>query len=282
VQTPISVVIAAHNEASVIGKCLDTLLAGTRSGELDIVVVANGCSDDTAKIAAARPQVRVIELAEAGKANALNAGDAAAVGFPRVYLDADVVLTSGALRHLADALGNRGDGRATPLAVMPRRHLVTAGRPLLVRGFYAINARLPIYADALFGRGAMAISEAGRARFKAFPNSMADDTFLDSQFTSAEKREVTDAVSFVEVPLRTRDLIRVQTRIRAGNARLRAVDESIRPPARSDWFFDVVLKRPWLAPAGAAYVLVTGIAELRARGHAADHWGRDDSTRQTA
>jgi glycosyltransferase involved in cell wall biosynthesis len=280
--TPISVVIPAHNEASVIDKCLSALLADSRPGELDIVVVANGCSDDTARIAAARPQVRVIELAESGKANALNVGDAAAVGFPRVYLDADVVLTPGALRQFAAALHSDGRAGAAPLAVMPRRQLVTRGRPLLVRGFYAVNSRLSIYGDALFGRGAMAISEAGRARFVAFPDSMADDTFLDSQFASAEKREVTEAVSFVEVPMRSLDLIRVQTRIRLGNAKLRAADAGIRPPARTDWLFQVVLKRPWLIPAGFAYALVTGLAELKARGKVDDLWGRDDSTRQSA
>ncbi|MDI5941629.1 glycosyltransferase, partial [Micromonospora sp. DH15] len=85
--------IAAHDEANVIGGCLDALLADadTDAGvELDVVVVANGCTDDTARVAAARPGVRVVELAEAGKAHALNAGDAVVRGFPRFYLDAAV------------------------------------------------------------------------------------------------------------------------------------------------------------------------------------------------
>ena len=90
----ISVVIAAHNEAAVIGTCLDALIAP----DIDITVVANGCSDNTAAVAASRPGVRVIDLPAPGKSAALNAGDAVAVGFPRAYLDADIPLTAADMR----------------------------------------------------------------------------------------------------------------------------------------------------------------------------------------
>ncbi|MEH1165417.1 glycosyltransferase family 2 protein [Micromonospora sp. CPCC 205539] len=272
----ISVVIAAHNEARVIGGCLDALLADDGSDDLDIVVVANGCTDDTARVAAQRPGVRVIEVAEAGKANALNVGDSAAKGFPRIYLDADVVLTPGALHRMAAALT---EGDAAPLAVMPRRHLVTEGRPLAVHAYYAINTRLPIFADALFGRGAIAISAAGHQRFDRFPEQIADDLFLDSQFSSAEKREVADATSYVQAPRRTRDLLRTLARVRAGNTMLRASHTGVRASVPSSWLRDVVLPRPWLAPAATIYVAVTVAAALKARRHPRDAWGRDDSTR---
>ncbi|MFG1887593.1 glycosyltransferase family 2 protein [Micromonospora sp. NPDC049051] len=272
----ISVVMAAHNEARVIGGCLDALLADAAPGELDIVVVANGCTDDTARVAASRPGVRVIEVAQAGKSNALNVGDSAARGFPRIYLDADVVLSPGALREMAAVLSADG---TPPLAVMPRRHMVTEGRSLAVRAYYAINTRLPIFADALFGRGAMGVSAAGRKRFDRFPEQIADDLFLDSQFSSEEKREVTAATSYVQAPRRTRDLVRTLARVRAGNTMLRASHSGIRASAPSSWLRDVVLPRPWLAPAAVAYVAVTVAAALRSRRHPRNAWGRDDSTR---
>jgi glycosyltransferase involved in cell wall biosynthesis len=270
-----SVVIAAHNEEAVIGRCLDALLAdGT--GEVDITVVANGCTDRTAEVAAARAGVRVLTVPEAGKPGALNAGDRVAAGFPRVYLDADVVLSPGALAVFADALR---DSPST-LAVVPRRSLDLTGRPLLIRAFYAINARLPAYRHGLFGRGAIALSAAGRARFAAFPEQNADDLFLDGQFTDDEKDEVAGATSRVATPLRTRDLIRRLARVRAGNAAMRGASPGVRGSARSSWLRDVVLPRPWLAPAAVCYVAITLLAAVKARRQSPASWGRDASTRE--
>jgi glycosyltransferase involved in cell wall biosynthesis len=269
-----SVVIAAHNEAAVLGRCLDALLtAGT--GKLDVTVVANGCTDNTAAVAAARAGVRVVTVPEAGKPGALNAGDRVAVGFPRVYLDADVVLSPDALAALALALADS----PKLLAVVPSRSLDLTGRPLLVRAFYAINARLPAYRRGLFGRGAIVLSAAGRARFDTFPEQNADDLFLDSLFADDEKDEVGGATSRVATPTRTRDLVRRLARVRAGNAAMRTTTSGVRRSARSSWLRDVVVPRPWLAPAAACYVAITLVAAAKARSGAGG-WGRDVSSRQ--
>jgi glycosyltransferase involved in cell wall biosynthesis len=268
----ISVVIAAHNEEAVIGRCLDAI-AGNDG--LDITVVANGCTDRTAAVAAERPGVRVLDLPAAGKPGALNAGDAVAIGFPRLYLDADVVLSDGAIPALARAVE---DG---PLAVVPRRMLDVTRRPLSVRAYYAINAHLPAYHNALFGRGAIMLSEKGRARFTDFPSLTADDLFLDSLFADGERLEVPEVTSRVATPLKTADLVRRLSRVRAGNAALRREPASgVRSSIRSSWLRDVVVPRPWLAPAAAFYVGLIAAAELRARRGSADQWGRDESSRQ--
>jgi glycosyltransferase involved in cell wall biosynthesis len=267
-----SVVIAAHNEAPVIGRCLDALLADAAPGELDITVVANGCTDDTALLAAQR-RVRVIELGEAGKSAALNAGDRHAIGYPRIYLDADIVLPTAAARALAAAVGGQA------LAAVPRRELDLRGRPFLVRGFYAINSRLPMYRDGLFGRGAIALSAAGRSRFTEFPEVAADDLYLDSLFAPAEKAEVAAVTSIVATPRRTGDLVRRLTRVRRGNAVLRTSGQQIRRADRGAWLREVVLPRPWLAPAAVCYVGITLLAALAAR-RGQDTWGHDASSRQ--
>ena len=103
-----SIVIAAHNEAAVLGRCLDAVLTGAAPGEFDVTVVANGCTDATAEVATARPGVRVLDLPAAGKVGALNAGDAVAVGYPRIYLDADIVIPATGIRVLRDALDSAG------------------------------------------------------------------------------------------------------------------------------------------------------------------------------
>jgi glycosyltransferase involved in cell wall biosynthesis len=271
-----SVVIAAHNEAAVLGRTLRTLLADAAPGEFEVVVVANGCTDDTAAVARSFPGVTVRELAAPSKPAALNAGDAAATGFPRIYLDADITLTAAGVRALVAALTEPG-----VLAAAPGRRLDTTGRPLLVRAYYAINGRHPAYRNALFGRGAIALSAAGRARFGPFPDVIADDLFLDAQFGSAEKREIGSVCTVVATPRRTADLLRRLVRVRAGNAMLRAADGQVRRARRGSWLVDVVLPRPWLLPAGVCYAGLTLLAAAAARRPAARRgWGRDESSRR--
>ncbi|MPZ26539.1 MAG: glycosyltransferase [Micromonosporaceae bacterium] len=267
----VSVVIAAHNEQAVLGRTLDALLGDGPDG-LDVTVVANGCTDGTAAVARARPGVRVIELAEASKPSALNAGDAVAVGFPRVYLDADISLPGAAVRRLAAAVSG------SALAAVPRRRLILTGRPLLVRAYYAVHTRLPVFAAGLFGRGVITLSAAGRARFDRFPDMIADDLFLDSRFTDAERRAVPEVEAPVATPLRTRDLLRRLARVRAGNAAMRDAAHGTRRASRLSWLRDVVLSRPWLAPAAVCYVGLTVTAALLAR-RRTDTWARDESSR---
>ncbi|HEY0701092.1 MAG TPA: glycosyltransferase [Micromonospora sp.] len=285
-----SVVIAAHNEEAVLGRCLRRLLADARPGEFEVVVVPHGCVDGTAAVARAVPGVTVVELPTPGKVPALNAGDAAATAFPRIYLDADVELDTAGARALAAAVTAPG-----VLAAAPRRVLDTTGRPLPVRAYFAVNGRLPAFRGALFGRGAVVLSAAGRARFDRFPEVLADDLFLDSLFTPGEKREVAEVASLVATPHRTGDLIRRLSRVRAGNAALRAAggapaggtgvtgaDTRVRPARRASWFFDVVLPRPWLLPAGVCYAALSVAAGLAARRSGQPSWARDESSRVAA
>ena len=273
-----SVIIAAYNEAAVIGRNLDRLLAGAAPGELEVVVVANGCVDATVAVASARG-VRVLDLPEPGKAAALNAGDAVATSTPRVYLDADVATTAATVRALTDVLTQPGsDGAPAPLAAVPDRHLVLTGRPLAVRCYYAIQSRLPAARTGLYGRGMVALSAAGRARFEQFPDVLADDLFLDSLFSATERVVLTSVTTDVETPRRTHDLVARLTRVRRGNAALREGQAGVRASSRTSWLSDVVLRRPWLAPAGVVYAVLTLVAERRAR-HGGERWELDTSSR---
>lgn len=272
-----SVVIAAHNEAAVIGRCLDAIIGSpTPDGQLEIVVVANGCTDGTAD-AARRPGVTVVDLPTPGKANALNVGDSRVRTFPRIYLDADVILSPNAIGEIARSMEETG-----ALAAVPVRRMVLRGRPLSVRAYYAIQSRLPAALSGLYGRGAIALSEKGRARFDDFPDATADDLFLDSLFADDERQVVTTATTHVAAPMRGADLVRRLVRVRAGNAAMRESSARVRRSSNTSWLTDVVVRRPWLAPAAAWYVAITLAAEVRARRMRRDGaiaWTRDQSTR---
>lgn len=278
-----TVVIAAHNEAAVIGRCLDRLLADARPGELEVIVSANGCTDATAEIARTRAGVTVVESPVAGKCGALNRAEAVAHSYPRVYLDADILVPTDTVRALVDAL----DRDPARLVATPSRVLDVAGRPLAVRAYYAVQSRLPVFEEGLFGRGLIAVSRCGRERFTEFPEILADDLFLDSLFSRAERVRLQGvATTVVQTPFTTAALLHRLVRVRRGNRALRsdapaAGPAVVRSTDSTSWLRDVVLRRPWLAPAAVLYVALTALAELASRrpSTGSDDWGHDETSR---
>ena len=129
------------------------------------------------------------------------------------------------------------------------------------------------------------LSAGGRGRFGRFPDVIADDLFLDSLFTAGEKREVDSVSVRIAAPRRTRDLLRRLTRVRRGNAGMRATlpgRRGVRGGARTSWLRDVTLRNPALIPAATCYAGITLTAAILARlpQRPGDTWGRDDSSRQ--
>ena len=90
---PVSVLIAAHNEAAVIEATLASVLATNYRGRVEVVVVDDGSDDDTAgRVARAAhhdTRITLIRQPQQGKAAALNAALRAAAHELIVMLDAD-------------------------------------------------------------------------------------------------------------------------------------------------------------------------------------------------
>ncbi|RPE37939.1 glycosyl transferase family 2 [Streptomyces sp. Ag109_O5-1] len=222
-----SIVIPAHNEARVIGRLLDSLLADSAPGDhedpaddtgTDIVVVCNGCTDDTARIAAARgPRVRVVEIPVPSKHAALRAGDDHAHGFPRLYVDADVVITNADVRALTEPLDDETSG---VLATAPERRIPLAACSWRVRAYYQVWQRLPAVREGLFGRGVIAVSKAGHARIAALPPLMADDLAASLAFTPEERRVVDTARVEIQPPRTWQDLIKRRVRAAVSTAQV--------------------------------------------------------------
>lgn len=189
----LSVIIPAHNEADWLGRCLDTLLAqDTAATSVEVLVVANACTDGTVAVATgyvARMQARgwgmqVLDLAQGGKLNALNAGDRAATGRARVYLDADIACDPDLLGQLATALAADAPRYVTgTLAVAPAKSWIT-------RHYARVWQLLPFVQGGAVGAGLFAVNPAGRARWGDFPAIISDDTFVRLQFRPSERIEV--------------------------------------------------------------------------------------------
>lgn len=278
----ISVVVPAHNEEAVIQRTLESLTRGINRDHVEVIVVCNACTDRTASLArACRYPVQVIEISVASKTAALNAGDAVAVAFPRIYVDADVSLEGQSLLRIAEALEHDGVLFANPSLKMD-----LSESSWVVRAFYRVWTALPYNCTGgMVGTGVYALSRAGRSRFGAFPAIIADDAFVRYLFTPSERTRVDGAYSLVTAPRDLWNLIRIKTRSRLGGFQLRALN--LRRPGRDKksigqaiTFF---LKNVHLWPAMPIYLLVNLITRYRARAQlkagTSGIWERDESSR---
>ena len=281
----VSVVIPAHNEAGVIGRLLSGLLGEAGPGEFEIWVVANGCSDDTADIAAGFGEdVNVLITPHPGKHAAMRLGDENAKGFPRLYVDADVELGSRSARALAASLETPGI-----MAAGPQRAWPSDGRPWTVRWFYDVWHQFPTVRTGLFGRGVVGVSEDGYDRLRSLPPLLGDDLAASLAFSADERRVVPDAVAVVHPPRNLSALLKIRTRAlvstaqAAGDPQLAAVSDS----ARTSWsdLRDVARAAPVRnTPKVAWFLAITIVTRLRARRavRAGDFttWQRDESSRR--
>ena len=275
---PATIVIPAHDEAAVVGRLLRELTA--RPSDHDIVVVCNGCTDDTADVARdVSPDVRVLELEEPSKHAALRAGDAAARTSQRVFLDADVEITLESIDALVAAFDRPGILAAGPRRVVPRD-----GVSWPVRWYYDVWESLPVVRSGLFGRGVIALSAEGNERVRALPAMMGDDLVISESFDPAERVIVDEAVVVVHPPRTVRALHRRRVRAATGNAE--ADTAGLRGSEGATSFgvlVDLVRQQPRLAIRMPVFVGISVAGKIAARRavRAGDYvtWRRDDTSR---
>lgn len=275
-----SVVIPAHNEARTIARNLAALRRGIDADDLDVLVVCNGCTDDTADtVRRADSTVRVIEIETPSKAEAVRVGNAATEVFPRVHLDADIELSGVALLALLEPLES---GRA--LATTPDRHVPRDGCSHLVSWYYDVWEQLPNVQAGLFGRGVVAVSEQAQERISALPSLLSDDLAMSDSFSDTERQVVPGAVAVVRPPRTIADLVRRRIRIATGNVQAARVGAQ-RPSSRTSMrtLLGLAVTRPGLVLRLPVFVAVGVAARIGARRavRAGDFttWQRDESSR---
>ena len=281
-QPSASIVIPAHNEARVIGRCLASILDGARPGELEIAVVCNGCTDDTAERAGKfAPAVRVVETPVASKIHALNLGDKNVTAFPRFYVDADIELSAAAIREVAALL----DDSSPTVVAAPRAKVAYDDRPWGVRAFYRVWTRLPYFRENMIGSGVYAFSRKGRARFDVFPDIIADDEFARLNAGPSERRVGTTNVFTIHPPRTLSGVVKINVRARAGSRELDLRFPELKRhdntnPGRT---LRELLVMPSLWPSAPVYIGVMLLASKRAKDKLRKRqekvWERDDSSR---
>ncbi|WIN00971.1 bifunctional polysaccharide deacetylase/glycosyltransferase family 2 protein [Actinoplanes oblitus] len=111
VTDPVSVIVPAYNEKEGIEAAVRSL-AGGDYPEIEVVVVDDGSTDDTAEIAEGLglPNVRVVRVPNGGKSNALNAGIALAKHDLIVTVDGDTVFERDSIQKLVQPFGDPAVG----------------------------------------------------------------------------------------------------------------------------------------------------------------------------
>lgn len=278
----ISVIIPAYNEENVIAATLAELIDGAISGEIEVIVVCNGCTDNTVEVVKSFGSViRCIETEVSSKANALNLGDATARGFPRFYQDADVVLSLDAIRQIIKVLGS---GRF--LAAGPRMGLDLRISSWPVRAYYEVWQQLPYVRGGMIGVGVYALSQNGRKRFDKFPAIIADDRFIRALFKENERTVVSACCSVVKAPANLSALIKIKTRSRLGGYQFKKKFPQLINNEKKDYGMAILgsLKKVKLWPALIVYLLVNISCRFRARWqllhNLVDAWERDVTSRR--
>lgn len=264
-----SVIIPAHNEATVIARTLSSLAPLAALNELEVVVACNGCTDGTEEVLSRFPDVKVVSIPEASKTAALNAADSVASCWPRLYLDADIEISGATVRHLLSSLNGRD-----LLAARPASRYVAEDASMLVRAYYRARARVPALNNALWGGGVYGLSEGGHARLGAFPSLTADDYYVDCLFDGNEKQVLDTEPVLVRTPQTAAALLGTLNRVYRG---VREQPGAARSTGRTVSQLVSTVRGPVSAFDAAVYA---GFAVAgRWRRDSSLRWERDDSSR---
>lgn len=258
-----AIIIPAHNEAAVIERTLSTL--GEQLADSDeVIVVCNGCTDDTAKIARRfSPRMTVLETEVPSKTNALNLGDDVAVSFPRIYMDADVVLSgAGSLATMVRVLES-----GPWLAASPTPLMELGGASWAVRAYYDVWLSLPYCRSGMLGAGVYGLSREGRNRFGRFPDVIADDGFVRALFKEHERGRVDGALSIVRAPASLEWLLKIKARSRLGGMELARKFPDLMGNETKDYAGALrgLFAKPSMWPKVVVYLYVNLMSRMRAR-----------------
>lgn len=205
----VSVIIAAYNEARVIARTIDAVLA-SRNVDLEVIVVDDGSTDTTADEVRIRygndPRVQLVRQPNGGKASALNRGIQQARGDLLVSLDADTVFTPLTIGRLVRHFNDRRVGAvAGNVKVGNRVNLLTYWQSIeyttcqnLDRRAYSLLNAITVVPGAVGAWRREAVETAGGYT----SDTLAEDTDLTWRIRRNGYRVVNEpcAVAYTEAP----------------------------------------------------------------------------------
>jgi len=210
-----AIIIAAYNEESSIDQLL-TNLGGGKSNLFQIVVMCNGCTDNTEKtIRTQFPDVYLGALQEASKSLAIRAAETLDIGFPRLYLDADIGLSEKQAESLFNAV--KADNQVG--LFVPASKTDTKSSSYLVDQYYQAWYSTSFVKEQGFGCGCYIINQSSREAFGLWPELISDDGFLRAIFDNVVV--INEVCVTVTAPKTILSLLKIKTRSKYGNIELK-------------------------------------------------------------
>ncbi|MBK8453333.1 MAG: glycosyltransferase [Thiofilum sp.] len=275
-----TLIVPAHNEATVIERCLDTLV--NQAGVERIIVACNGCTDNTADIVRRRyPQVLCLDIAIPSKVNALNEAEKHILTWPAFYIDADTRLSEGAILRITQEMA-----KGQLLLAAPEPIIDTSKSSWLVRQYYKTWLSLPYIRDGLVATCSYVISQQGHERFSAFPSVINDDGFVRCQFARHERGNVQGAKIYIAAPHNLNSLIKIKSRARLGNMELAA--KGLCTQTENKPYSQILRQRLFSKDfvATVAYIGISLVIRTRAKQQfkklSSYRWEKDESSRQVS
>ena len=241
----VSVVLAARNEATVIGPRLENLLAlDYPADRLEIIVASDGSEDDTVPIVRGFSDhgVRILDLDRVGKATALDAAVGLATGEVLVFTDANTMFEARALRALVAAFADPGvGGVAGDQRYLPaERDADEAAEAAGERSYWDFERRLKL-AESAAGSTVSAtgaIYAIRRELFQPVIAGVTDDFITSTSVIDQDRRLVfaPDAVAWEPVAASSRLEYRRKVRIMTRGLRGVAARRALLDPRRTGFY----------------------------------------------
>lgn len=275
----VTVIIPAYNEESSIRKTLKPYCVSSVLEKINILVVCNGCKDNTALIVRNEfPQISLIELCEGSKVKAINRGLDEFKQGTVIIQDADIEMSTESIENLIYALLKEDFILASPT---PKLHWEDSS--ILVKLFHQFLEATPEYKRGMVSSGVYCISEAGRKELGKLPeNCIADDGYVKARLANRGFLKVDNAITNVFLPLNIKDLIKIKTRSRLGNMLLKKIGLNPSTGKNNLRSLIKIALKEWKLIQFSVYLSVNVISRVRAKKQFNTNsliWERDESSR---
>lgn len=278
----LSIIIPAYNEEKLIVNTLEYLLADQHLSHCKIIVVCNGCSDNTAynvstfqslindTLTTRSIDLILIDDPKASKTNAMNIGLNYNADNPIVFIDADILISGKTIIELTASLNDN------VLAASPKINFKYQESSWVVRAYYKVASHSNYNHNNRLSN-VIALSAKGLAKLNSMPEVIADDEYIRRSFHVSEYLILQHVLFDFICPKTLGSLLNVLTRVERGNIQLNALNYKDKSEAITSGFraFNYLLF--------PVFILCKLYAKFRAKKQYENgritQWERDESNR---